>query len=828
MPKHLSMTLRTSLFYKILFFIATVSFAQNSDKAQRYKTAQLFEKQFDLVHTKLAVRLDFEKEELEGEAWIKLTPHFYSTDKLVLDAKAMLIHEISSEKKPLNFRYDGAKIYIDLEKVYNRNDSLQLYISYTARPDKVKQSGSKAITSAKGLYFVNSKGVSDEKPSQAWTQGATEASSCWFPTIDKPNQKTSQELQIRVPEKYKTLSNGVLVSQTPTANNERIDYWRMDQKHAPYLFFMAVGDFSVVKDTWKGKEVNYYVAKEYEALARNIFGKTPAMMTFFSNITGVDFVWDKYSQIVVRDFVSGAMENTTAVVHEEGAYQSQGDLIDENKWETIIAHELFHHWFGNLVTTENWGNITLNESFANYSEYLWLEHAYGKQRADAHLFREAAAYKKGDNSQKHLVRYNYEDKEDVFDAVSYSKGGLILHMLRNFLGDAAFFEGIENFLNENKYQAAEVAQLRIAFEAVSGKDLNWFFDQWYFGAGHPNVYVTNDYNILDKTVTVTFKQEEQNTFYFPLQIEVFENGRKTVHELFVDNSEKSFVYQYEDYPDLVLVNSNHVVLGDFIQKKSVKEFLFQYKEASHHLDRKEALQELIGRQEEKEVFASMVAAFDDPYDEIRVFALEHIDLSYKHSKRQVISKIEALAKKSKNNFVKAAAIKVLGRLVYFDYQDFFEKSIESESNKVKSSALESLYYLDEESAMKKAKGLPSSVKKAIAFPLAKMYFQKRDVSEMPFVAKYIIQGMYLGKNKERNQLFEKAFQWVARSNDVEAYRNLLNDMVSKGIRYKQYNFGQKMIEMMRRMVREQELQKNPNKKALIELVDRALVQLVRI
>jgi aminopeptidase N len=240
---------------------------------------------------------------------------------LVLDAKAMLIHEISSEKKPLNFRYDGVKIYIDLEKVYNRNDSLQLYISYTARPDKVKQSGSKAITSAKGLYFVNSKGVSDEKPSQAWTQGATEASSCWFPTIDKPNQKTSQELQIRVPEKYKTLSNGVLVSQTPTANNERIDYWRMDQKHAPYLFFMAVGDFSVVKDTWKGKEVNYYVAKEYEALARNIFGKTPAMMTFFSNITGVDFVWDKYSQIVVRDFVSGAMENTTAVVHEEGAYQ---------------------------------------------------------------------------------------------------------------------------------------------------------------------------------------------------------------------------------------------------------------------------------------------------------------------------------------------------------------------------------------------------------------------------------------------------------------------------------------------------------------------------
>jgi aminopeptidase N len=822
------MKLRTSLFCSILFFWGTVSFSQNSEKARHYNTAKLFEKHFDLVHTKLAVRLDFEKEELEGEAWLDVTPHFYSTNKLILDAKAMLIHEVSSEKKHLDFHYDGEKIYIDLGVTLQKGDSLKVFVSYTARPNKVKQTGSAAITSAKGLYFINSKGDSNAKPTQAWTQGATEASSCWFPTIDKPNQKTSQEIHIRVPEKYKTLSNGVLVSQTPVANKERIDYWKMDQKHAPYLFFIGVGAFSLIKDTWKGKEVNYYVEKEYEGLAHKIFGKTPEMMEFFSNITGVDFVWDKYSQMVVRDFVSGAMENTTAVVHQEGAYQSEGDLIDENKWETIIAHELFHHWFGNLVTTENWGNITLNESFANYSEYLWLEHAYGKERADAHLFQEASVYKKGENSQKHLVRYSYENKEDVFDAVTYNKGGLILHMLRNFLGDAAFFNGIQNYLIQNKYQAAEVAQLRMAFEAVSGKDLNWFFNQWYFGPGHPNVFVTQDYNILEKTVTVTFKQNMQNTFYFPLQIEVFENGRKTVHELFVDNSEKSFVYQYEVYPDLVLVNSNHVILGDFIQKKSTKEYLFQYNNASHHLDRKEALQELIGEQENKEVFESIVTAFDDPYYELQVFALEYIDLSYKHSKRKVISKIETLAKKSKNNFVKAAAIKVLGRLVYFDYQDFFEKSIESESNKVKASALESLYYLNEERALEKAKELPKSVKKAIAFPLAKMYFQKREVSEMAFVASYIIQGMYLGKDKQSNQLFEKAFQWVAMSNDRRAYKNLLDDMISKGIRYKQYNFDQKMIEMMRQMVREQELQANSNKKELIALVNRALVQLVRI
>lgn len=820
------MTLRAFLLCGILFFSGAISFSQNSEKARRYRTAKLFDKHFDLVHTKLAVRLNFEKEELEGKAWLDVTPHFYSTSQLVLDAKSMLIHEVSIDEKQLEFHYDGEKIYIDLGVTRQKGDSLKVFVSYTARPNKVKQTGSKAIASAKGLYFINSKGLLNGKPTQVWTQGATEASSCWFPTIDKPNQKTSQEIYIRVPEKYKTLSNGRLVSQTFTENQERIDYWKMNQKHAPYLFFVGVGLFSVVKDSWKGKEVNYYVEEAYESLAHKIFGKTPEMMDFFSEITGVDFVWDKYSQIVVRDFVSGAMENTTAVVHGERAYQSEGDLIDENKWETIVAHELFHHWFGNLVTSENWGNITLNESFANYSEYLWLEYAYGKEKADAHLFKEAAVYKSGENPQKHLVRPYYEDKEDVFDAVSYSKGGLILHMLRGVLGDAAFFQGLQNYLTQNKFQAAEVAQLRIALEEVSGKDLNWFFDQWYFGAGHPTVVVTKDFNVLDKTMTITFKQNVENTFYFPLQIAIFEKGRKTVQELFVDASEKSFVYAYQDYPDLILVNSDHVVLGDFIQNKSLKEYIYQYKNASHHLDRKEALQVLVGKQEDKKVFETVVAAFDDAHYELQVFALEHIDLSYKHSKRQVIAKIEALAKTSSNNFVKAAAMRVLGRLVYFDYQDFFEKSIGSESNQVKASALEALYYLDEDRAMEKAKKLPVSVKKAIAMPLAKMYIQQRAVSEMSFVANYIIQGMHLGTDKENHQLFEKAFHWVAQSNDVDAYKNLIDDMVSKGIRYKQYGFDQKMIQLMREMVRAQEKQKNSNKKQLVTLVNYGLVELM--
>ena len=146
-----------------------------------------------------------------------------------------------------------------------------------------------------------------------------------------------------------TLSNGTLKSQTTNPNGTRTDYWKMDQKHAPYLFFMGTGEFSVVKDSWGNIPVDYYVEKEYENVAKDIFGNTPEMLTFFSNLTGIQYPWDKYSQIVVRDYVSGAMENTSATLHGDFVYQTDKELIDGSRGEDVISHELFHQWFGEVV-----------------------------------------------------------------------------------------------------------------------------------------------------------------------------------------------------------------------------------------------------------------------------------------------------------------------------------------------------------------------------------------------------------------------------------------------------------------------------------------------
>ena len=306
----------------------------------------------DLVHTKLAVRFDYAKRYLYGQEWVTLKPHGYATDSLRLDAKGMDIKTVAllngSTQQPLKYDYsDQANLRINLGKLFKPGEQYIVYIEYTAKPDELKVKGSAAITDAKGLYFINPDSTVKGKPVQIWTQGETEGSSAWFPTIDRPNQKTTEEIAMTVPAKYVTLSNGKLVSQTPAGPGLRTDTWKMDEPHAPYLFMMAVGDFKIYKDTWRGKEVNYYLEPKYAPFAKQIFGNTPDMMEFYSKRLGVEFPWNKYAQIVARDYVSGAMENTTATLHGEQVQMTDRELIDrEYSSESVIAHELFHQWFG--------------------------------------------------------------------------------------------------------------------------------------------------------------------------------------------------------------------------------------------------------------------------------------------------------------------------------------------------------------------------------------------------------------------------------------------------------------------------------------------------
>jgi len=654
----------------------------------------------DLVHTKLDVKFDFTRSYLLGKAWITLKPHFYPTDSLELDAKGMNINAVSLIKNgknlPLQYQYvDSLVLKVKLDKTYKNTENYTLYIDYVAKPDEFTGAvGSAAINDAKGLYFINPRGEEAGKPTQVWTQGETESNSVWFPTIDKPNQKTTEEISMTVPSKYVTLSNGKLISQKKNNDGTRTDTWKMDLPHAPYLFFMGVGAYAIIKDTYKGKEVSYYVERPYEKEARKIFGLTPEMMSFFSRITGVDYVWQKYSQIVGRDYVSGAMENTTATLHQESAQQNARELVDGNKWEDVVAHELFHHWFGDLVTAESWSNLTVNESFANYSEYLWREYKYGKDAADESGMNEVAGYMRGDNPNRDLVRYYYRDKEDMFDAVSYNKGGRILHMLRSYVGDSAFFRSLNLYLTRNKFGTGNADKLRLAFEEVTGKDLNWFFNQWYFGSGHPELEISYDYDAANKQALVYINQQQSGKiFQLPFAVDVYSGGKKVRYYVEMNSPSDTFRFPANARPELINIDAEKMLLAVKKDNKSLAEFIYQYRNAGSFLDRNEALEYAVANIHNAGALQLVKDALNDPYFLLRRKALGNLYDSVLDVATR--NRIEAMATKDPNRLVRADAIDLLGSLRDAKYKNIFLQATKDSSYSVAGAGLLALLEVDE-------------------------------------------------------------------------------------------------------------------------------------
>ncbi|WP_292010472.1 M1 family aminopeptidase [Chryseobacterium sp.] len=655
----------------------------------------------ELKHTKLKVNFDYGKEQMNGEEWLTASPYFYPTNELTLDAKGMLIHEVALDNNgktsPLKYDYKDDVLKITLDKTYQRNQDYTVYIKYTSRPNEVKQEGSAAINDARGLYFINAQGKDPDKPTQIWTQGETESSSAWFPTIDKPNQKTTQEIYMTVPDKYVTLSNGVLKESKKESGGLRTDHWVMDKRHSPYLFFMGVGEYAIVKDKWKNVPVDYYIEKEYEPYAKQIYGNTPEMIDFFSKKLGYDYPWVKYAQISGRDYVSGAMENTTATLHGSAVLQKPGQLIDENKWEDVIAHELFHHWFGDLVTAESWSNLTVNESFANYSEYLWNEHKYGKDQADYHLMSDVNMYihNPGDFN-KDLVRFDYKSREDVFDLVTYQKGGGILHMLRNYLGDDAFFAGMNDYLKTNEYQNAEAHQLRLSFEKVSGKDLNWFFNQWYYGSGNPKINYTYTFEPVKKQVAVTVNQSQELPFQFPLAIDVYDNGKPKRYNVWVNATAKNtFNFDTSKNPDLVNINADGVLLAEITDTKTPEQYLTQFTNSKEFKSRYNALngiKDQVGKNASATKLLS--AALKDPFFRVRMKALELMDLSNGDQAKALAADVEKLANNDPKTLVQASAIAALAKTKDKKYLPIFEKGLNAVSNSVRGNSLGAISMID--------------------------------------------------------------------------------------------------------------------------------------
>jgi aminopeptidase N len=651
----------------------------------------------DVVHVRLNLNFNLEEATMDGEAELYCTPYFKPIDTVELDAQNFDIYKVGiwdkAVWKDLEYDYDGRKLKIALENTKSKEDTFKLFVAYKANPEKVMAEGGSAISDAKGLYFINRKNEDDGFMPQFWTQGEPESNSGWFPVVDKPNEKITHEIAMTVDSSWTTLSNGSIEFTTANGDGTRTDYWSMNQPHAPYLVMMAAGDFHTTTEMWDSIPVNYLVEKEWASEVPRIFGKTPEMLTFYSDVLNVRYPWNKYDQIVVREYVSGAMENTTAVIHGDFLYTDE-KAYNDNSHEDVVAHEMFHHWFGDYVTCESWGQLPLNESFATYGEYLWIEHKYGKEEADWHLHQDLMNYQAEFNygHRPDMIRYDLKAPLEMFDSHSYAKGARILHMLRNYLGDEAFFAGLKKYLETNAYGSAEIHDLRMAFEEVCGQDLNWFFNQWFLDNGHPVLEISYNYNKENYTQSVTVKQVqdiiEYPLYILPVKIAVHTKKGTKEYDIVINQQEQTFTFDVPSIqPSWVSFDADKMLLCEKDDQRSDAFLLSQIAKSDLMLDRREAVIAISKTTNSnlRSTIAGIAMKDKSPY--VRIEGINMLSELNESGLNKVLKDVKRLAEKDSVFPVRASAISALAETYKLNEKKIFESGWEAMSYEVNSEAL---------------------------------------------------------------------------------------------------------------------------------------------
>ncbi|MBW4655112.1 MAG: M1 family metallopeptidase [Kaiparowitsia implicata GSE-PSE-MK54-09C] len=462
-------------------------------------------------HIALDLALDIPNQCYSGTCTIRLRPVRNGIDRLVLDAVNLQIESVKIGKTKQTFDYDGDVLTVHLKQPTQDGKVIEVAIAYhNDNPQR-------------GIYFIAPNEHYPDKPVQVWTQGEDEDSRYWFPCFDYPGQLATSEIRVRVPKQLLAISNGELVD-TAEDGDDKIYHWHQKEVHPTYLMTLAVGDFAELRDEWQGKPVTYYVEKGREHQATLSMGKTPQMIEFFSTAFGYPYPFPKYAQVCVDDFIFGGMENTSTTLLTDRCLLDDRAALDNPRTEFLVAHELAHQWFGDLVVIKHWSHAWIKEGMASYSEVLWADHEYGADEAAYYRLNEARSYISEDSSRyrRPIVTNVYREAIELYDRHLYEKGSCVYHMIRTELGDEEFFDAVHTFVNDNAHSTVETVDLLRAIEKASGRNLNFLFDQYVYRGGHPDFKVAYSWDGDSKLAKVTVTQTQAKDGETPLNSDLFD------------------------------------------------------------------------------------------------------------------------------------------------------------------------------------------------------------------------------------------------------------------------------------------------------------------
>jgi len=448
-------------------------------------------------HIFLDLVLDIPQRTCRGTCSIRVMPVRNGIDHLSLDAVSLNIQSVEVDGVAQQFDYDGEQLHIQLATPTQVGKQITIAIAYAAEDPQ------------RGIYFIYPNEHYPLKPTQVWTQGEDEDSRYWFPCFDYPGQLATSEIRVKVPKPFIAISNGVLLN-TEDAGDSQIYHWSQKEIHPTYLMTLAVGDFAEVQDEWNGKPVTYYAEKDREEDARRTMGKTPRMIEFFSQTFGYPYPFPKYAQVCVDDFIFGGMENTSTTLLTDRCLLDERASLDNRLSESLVAHELAHQWFGDLVVIKHWSHAWIKEGMASYSEVLWTEKEYGKDDAAYYILNEARSYlaEDSDRYRRPIVTHVYREAIELYDRHLYEKGACVYHMIRQELGEELFTKAVHTFVQDNAHKTVETIDLLRAIEKATGRNLAFLFDQYVYRGGHPDYKVAYSWDGDSKLAKVTVTQTQ--------------------------------------------------------------------------------------------------------------------------------------------------------------------------------------------------------------------------------------------------------------------------------------------------------------------------------
>ena len=543
----------------------------------RSDTSARRSREFHALHYRLELSFDHRAKSVSGNVSIRMTPLSGPLDSVLLDAADMEIRAVRVPGgRTLEFHERSPWLSIRLDRTYAFGETLAVSIDYACSPSK-------------GLYFIYADSGGG-RHDQIWSQGEDMDNRYWFPCYDYPNDKATSEVIGTVPADWTLLSNGRLAGETfDRKKNTKTFHWVESKPHSTYLIMVAAGRYAVLRGKYRNIPLAYYMYPEDTAKAEETFGRTPAMIHFFETTTGIPYPWEKFDQIIIDDFMWGGMENTTAVTLNDACVVDARAALDFPS-DPVVAHELAHMWFGDLVTARDWTHLWLNEGFATYCENLWTEFTGGEDEFQYEMIQASLAVRGSERmlGRKPIVSH------DSHPANLYARGGWVLNMLRSLLGDEPFLRGLHSYLRQYQFGSAETDEFRLALEDATGQSLEWFFRQWVFGAGFPKLKVTKAWDDSTHLLCLTVEQTQQidsltGYFRLPLVVECTTgsgSATRTVRRTFwVQGKEESFFMKLDAPPVMVIADKGFRLLKEMVFPKSEQEYIYQLTHAADVADR---------------------------------------------------------------------------------------------------------------------------------------------------------------------------------------------------------------------------------------------------